>query len=90
MSEVDSQVFKILLFAVLREKAGSDALEVRLPAEGATVAAVLNACAEQHPVLAPWLPHIKVAVNCAYATSNEAVRPGDEIAFLPPVAGGAF
>lgn len=29
-----------------------------------------------------------VAVNRAYAFPSEALQPGDEVAFIPPVAGG--
>jgi molybdopterin converting factor small subunit len=29
-----------------------------------------------------------VAVNRAYALHTETLRPGDEVAFIPPVAGG--
>ena len=91
MSEPSPRVFTILLFAVLREKAGCDEVEVNLPcgARPVTVADVLTACGEQHPLLAPWLPHVKAAVNCSYARATEEVRPWDEIALLPPVAGGA-
>jgi len=29
-----------------------------------------------------------VAVNCSYASKGTAVRDGDEVALIPPVAGG--
>jgi molybdopterin converting factor subunit 1 len=82
-----SQNFTVLLFAVLREKAGANSLVVQLP-ENATVSQFLEACAMQHPVLTPWLPHVRVAVNCEYAKSTQTIQPGDEIALIPPVAGG--
>lgn len=54
-----------------------------------TVREFLAQCGAQHPALAAWLPHIRVAVNCAYADNSQTLAPGDEIALLPPVSGGA-
>ena len=90
MGDTHPRFFKVLLFAVLRDKAGCDEIAVDLPGtRPVTVAELLAACAEQHPALAPWLPHVKTAVNCSYARPSEELRPWDEIALLPPVAGGA-
>jgi molybdopterin converting factor subunit 1 len=83
----ETQVFTILLFAMLREKAGNS-IQVELPAGPATAQQLLSACSQQHPQLAAWLPHVKVAVNRDYAELQQAVSPSDEIALIPPVAGG--
>ncbi len=81
--------FALLLFASLRDAAGADVISVHLPgAEPATVAGLLRAVEEQCPAIAKWLPHLRVAVNCAYATPETPIKPGDEIALIPPVAGG--
>lgn len=85
----DTQKIPVLLFAVLREKASTSTLDIEVPQGETTVAGLLSACAMQYPGLAPWLPYVKVAVNCAYATSETVIQPSDEIALLPPVAGGA-
>lgn len=82
-----SYSFTILLFAMLREKAG-DSIQVQLAQEEATVEELKESCATQFPALAPWLPHSKVAVNQAYAAGDTKARPSDEIALIPPVAGG--
>ena len=79
--------FPVLLFASLKDAAKAERVVVHL-GDGATVADLLEACAMEHPVLAAWLPHVKVAVNCEYADANAAIRSTDEIALLPPVAGG--
>ena len=55
----------------------------------ATVARLLLAIEEQYIALAKWLPHVRIAVNCAYAEPDLLIEPGDEIALIPPVAGGA-
>ena len=83
----NSQIYTVLLFAMLREKVG-DSITIELPASAATAQDLIAACAAQYPQIATWLPHIKIAVNCAYVTLDQAICPTDEIAFIPPVAGG--
>jgi MoaE-MoaD fusion protein len=77
----------VRLFAGLRERAGTDRLEVELP-DGARVADVLAAMART-PVGELRPRECVVAVNREYATADERVRAGDEIALVPPVSGGA-
>ena len=82
----------VLLFASLKDAAAANRILVRVPlANGATmtVADLLAECGRQFPQLAPWLPHVRVAVNCEYADPQRPLAAGDEIALLPPVAGGA-
>jgi len=82
--------FPILLFAALKDAAQTGRITVRVHGGGViTVRELLNCCAQQYPQLARWLPHVRVAVNQEYSGAETAVRPGDEIALLPPVAGGA-
>lgn len=80
-------VARVLLFSILREQAGADALEVTLP-PGATAADVLRLAAERLPVLAEHPQAARVAVNHTYASDDTPVRPGDELALLTPVSGG--
>ena len=82
--------FSVLLFAVLKDRAGRDSIEIVLEESGASidVAQLLRAAGEQYPILATWLPHCRVALNCEYAALDQSVEVDDEIAFLPPVAGG--
>jgi molybdopterin synthase catalytic subunit len=77
------------LFAVLRERVGSDSVEVEL-ADGATVADAMEALAER-PRLGELLERLPVlmAVNRDYADPDTALAPGDEVALVPPVSGGA-
>lgn len=32
--------------------------------------------------------HLRVAINADYAAMNEALHDGDDVVFIPPVAGG--
>ena len=77
----------VRLFAGLRERAGTDRLEVELP-DGARVADVLAAMAAT-PVGALRPRECVVAVNREYAAADAPVRAGDEVALVPPVSGGA-
>jgi molybdopterin synthase catalytic subunit len=79
----------VRLFAILRERAGADELEIDLP-EGATVAQAMDALREQ-PGLDEPLERIRVAmaVNREYADPETKLAPGDELALVPPVSGGA-
>jgi MoaE-MoaD fusion protein len=74
-------------FAVLRELSVERA---ELPlSDGATIDDAWAALAGRYPALAPHRPYVRAARNGAYADWSEAVADGDEIAFLPPVSGGA-
>jgi MoaE-MoaD fusion protein len=79
----------VRLFAILRERAGRDALEIELP-EGATVAQAMEALRGE-PGLDEPLERIRVAmaVNREYADAETTLAPGDELALVPPVSGGA-
>jgi len=79
----------VRLFAMLREAAGSDRLELELPA-GATVADALDAVAREPGLeeLVRRLP-VRAALNREYVDAATALSDGDEVALIPPVSGGA-
>jgi MoaE-MoaD fusion protein len=79
----------VRLFAMLRERAGADSLELDL-AEGSTATDAIDAVADRHGLgdLLERLP-IAVAVNREYAEREHGLEEGDEIALIPPVSGGA-
>jgi molybdopterin converting factor subunit 1 len=79
---------EVLYFAVLRERIRLDQETVELPA-GASVADARAAIAARHPSVAAFLGQVQIAVNRAIAGDASTLREGDELAFLPPVAGGA-
>ncbi len=80
-------IVTVRLFAGLRERAGSDRLQVELP-DGASVADLLAAM-DDTPV-GPLGPRsCVVAVNREYADRGASVHEGDEVALVPPVSGGA-
>lgn len=80
---------QIRLFAVLRERAGADRIDVDLEGESATAEALKAAIAAQHPALEPLLGVVRVAVDEAFATSDTPIGPDSDIALIPPVSGGS-
>lgn len=74
---------RVRLFAALRERAGTDELELELP-DGARVEDAL----EQMRALTDGVP-VVMAVNREYADGTATLHSGDEVALIPPVSGGA-
>jgi molybdopterin synthase catalytic subunit len=79
----------VRLFSLLRERAGSDRLELELP-NGATVADALAALRENAALgeLLARLP-VQMAVNREYAPPQTRLAANDELALIPPLSGGA-
>jgi MoaE-MoaD fusion protein len=84
-----SMTVRVRLFAVLRQRAGRDSVEIQVD-EGATVADALAALAAQ-PGLRDVLDRVPVrmAVNRDYAEPATELSADDELALVPPVSGGA-
>jgi MoaE-MoaD fusion protein len=79
---------EVLYFAVLRERTRLDQETVELAA-GASVGDARAAIAARHPSVAALMSQVQVAVNRAVAPDGQPLADGDELALLPPVAGGA-
>lgn len=78
----------VLTFAGARDVVGASSLEVELPTSPCTARQLMDAICALHPALTPHRPQIKLAVNGEYADDDSSVRAGDEVALIPPVAGG--
>jgi molybdopterin synthase catalytic subunit len=80
---------RIRLFAMLRERAGSDSIELDL-AEGATVGDALAALGRSGPLASALqeMP-VRMAVNRDYAEPGTPLEADDELALIPPISGGA-
>ena len=74
-------------FAAYRELTGASETEVRLP-EGATVSDLIEALRARGQSFQALPAKPAVAVNLEYAHIDTGLRDGDEVAFIPPVAGG--
>ena len=78
----------VLFFGVLKDLAGRSSETLELP-EGARVEAVLRHYSRQAPRFEAMLPSLALSVNQEYSSPDSVLRPGDEVALLPPVSGGA-
>ena len=76
------------LFARLREQAGTEIEVVEVPA-GSTVADVYEALRRSHPALESDRKAVRAALNQEFKEWSAKVADGDEVAFIPPVSGGA-
>lgn len=79
---------RVKLFAMLREHAGADHVEIEV-ADGATVADAFTALAALPGLgIIERLP-TRMAVNREYADPALRLGEGDELALIPPVSGGS-
>jgi molybdopterin converting factor subunit 1 len=76
----------VLLFASYADAAGAPSVRVAV-ADGARVSDVVQAVRAAAPsITLPARP--LVALNHRYAKPDDVVAPADEVALIPPVAGG--
>ena len=82
---------KLLYFAWLRQKIGTETEQVTLPGEVTDVAGLIAWLKGRGDNYAEALKNdkvIKVAVNQAYARPGTPLKDSDEVALFPPVTGG--
>ena len=77
----------VLYFAVFRERLGQDDEMVEL-GDGTTVGAAVDALAVRHPAIASLRGRFRCAVNQEFTEDAHVLVDGDELALIPPVAGG--
>ena len=78
----------VRLFAMLRQQAGWRERDIEL-AEGASVADAWQSLVGLQPGFAAAADSVRFARNGRYADPVEQLREGDQLAIIPPVAGGA-
>ena len=89
--ELKAAPVRILYLAWLRERAGIGEEQVDLPADVATVGALiawLRARGGRAATAFDAPKAVRAAVNQVFAGPDADVRGGDEVAFFPPVTGG--
>ena len=82
---------KVLFFAGLREQLGRAIEEIELPAGVGTVAALRSHLRSRGGAWQSALADgrvLRMAVNQEMAKPEAPIKPGDEVAFFPPVTGG--
>jgi sulfur-carrier protein len=86
-----SKPLNIFYFAWLRERTGIAQEQLPLPDGVATVAELVDYLSARDAAHAAAFHNRKIvrcAVNQEFANPSSPVRPGDEVAFFPPVTGG--
>ncbi len=78
---------KVLLFATLRDRAGSKFLELEIP-DAMNVGDLKRRIATDFPTLRESMDSVLVAINHEYAFDEGLVPINAEIAMFPPVSGG--
>ena len=87
---------KVLFFASAREAAGVSSTHVELESRqdeggvevGSTAKSLLAHLSAAYPYLDFDKDQISVAVNKDYIEGDVVLKEGDEVALLPPIAGG--
>ena len=83
-----SMQVRVKLFGAIRESVGEKEIAVDLP-DGSSAAELRRLLASQHPVFEEFGEKLAVSVNFEVAGADATLSDGDEVAFLPPVSGGA-
>jgi molybdopterin converting factor subunit 1 len=78
---------RLLFFAVLKDITGRSEAELAL-AEGTRAGEVWSRIQRDFAQLAGYDQPPMIAVNESYARPDTVLHDGDEVAFIPPVAGG--
>lgn len=88
---METGTITILYFAWLRQRIGAASEEVSLPPRVETVANLVDFLAARGGGYAAAFANrraVRCAINQEFAPTGALVRPGDEVAFFPPVTGG--
>ncbi|NQV11499.1 MAG: MoaD/ThiS family protein [Cyanobacteria bacterium] len=92
-----TRLVTVRLFAALRERAGWGERRVALPADQPRMSAtdlwwqleLGDRAAGADGAQPGSLPSsLRVAINQAFASPDQPLQAGDELAFLPPISGG--
>jgi molybdopterin converting factor subunit 1 len=77
----------LLFFATLRDRAGARSMELDLP-EGSTVQDLKAQLVREIPGFEQAMQSVLVSINREYASDEDLVPEGAEVALFPPVSGG--
>lgn len=78
---------RLLYFAVLRDITGKSEEVVEMP-NGTRAQELWNRLRDKHDALGGYEKPPMTAINESYVSADQLLRDGDEVAFIPPVAGG--
>ncbi len=85
MSNDSPAPLRVLVLGPLRDQLGCASATISYPADG-TQASFWKALADKFPVALP--KHLRLARDNEFLDAAAPLRPGDELALIPPVSGG--
>lgn len=89
MASSTSRTITVLAFAGARDAVGASEVEIDVAdVDGTTADDVMDTMVARYPELAARRHIIRLAVNGSYVDGDAPVKGGDEVALIPPVAGG--
>ncbi len=78
---------QVKLFALLREVAGTDTVDLDVPGP-ANADQALHQLGQQLPALNPYLENVRLALKMDFVDAAANLQEGDELHLIPPVSGG--
>jgi molybdopterin converting factor subunit 1 len=84
----EQKAIQLLFFGGARECVGRSALRWEIGEIEITLEALREELFNRVPSLRAARESLRFAINGSYADLNAEVRSGDEVAVIPPVAGG--
>ena len=80
----------IKFFATIKQKIGRELIEITID-QPMSIGSVIKTLESDIPEIGKTIADTRslVAVNHEFATTDTIVKDGDEIAFIPPMSGGA-
>lgn len=87
MDLVNMNRVKLLLFATLRDRAGTKSIELEVPPD-LTVQGLKDRVAGEYPGLKESMKSVLITINREYAFDEAVIPPNAELAMFPPVSGG--
>ena len=84
---VNAMKVRVQFYAQLRDLIGMRELEVDL-AEGASVRELLDQIYAKQPALRSHDKRILIGADLEFVYRNHKLKPGEEIAIMPPMQGG--
>ena len=76
----------VLAFGIAKEILGGSSVAITLP--GTSTINTLRQQLENQYIGLKKLTSFMIAVNGEYASPEQILKPGDEVAIIPPVSGG--
>ncbi|MBA4383143.1 MAG: molybdopterin synthase sulfur carrier subunit [Anaerolinea sp.] len=78
---------EVTLFATLKERIGKRQIVIEI-SEPVSVFTLLTELSNQYPQIKNSSSNILVSINQEFATKDQIIAFGDEVALFPPVSGG--